>query len=149
MKYIITYRTKFGTVSAESDYADDLLVGYQTLKQLASKLESSSPPVNHRALKLARPRQLSSSSRASSRNLRPRSSKGEGETTNIIRELESNVLRTSFFKRPRSTGETKAKLDEVAGGNFTSRKVSQALGILWQKGELKRTGKRNFFAYSK
>jgi len=150
LKYIITYRTKFGTVSAESDYADDLLVGYQTLKQLASKLESSSSPVvAHISHKSVRPRSTRSPSRVSLRNTRTRSSRGKGETTNILRELESKILRSSFFQKPRSTGETKAKLDEVAAGNFTSRKVSQALGILWQKGELKRTGKRNFFVYSK
>jgi hypothetical protein len=148
LKYIITYTTKFGTVSAESDYADDLLVGYQTLKQLASKLESSPPVMNRQALKGVR-RSRQGPAKASSRNVRRQRSKGKGETTNILRELETNVLRTSFFQRQRSTGETKAKLDEVAGGNFTSRKVSQALGILWQKGELKRTGKRNYFVYSK
>jgi len=66
----------------------------------------------------------------------------------ILRELESNVIQLKFFSQPRTTGETREKLREVTGKYFTSRKVSQALGILREKSRLKRTGKRNFYSYS-
>lgn len=149
MKYIISYKTKFGSISAESDYADDLLVGYQTLKQLASKLENSILKESHQVLKSVSTRKASLISVSSPRQRSIRKKTGRGETTYILRELESKLLPTSFFQRPRSTGDTKAKLDEVSRSNFTSRKVSQALGILWKKGQLKRTGTRNYFVYSK
>jgi hypothetical protein len=136
-------------VSAESDYADDLLVGYQTLKQLASKLENSSPTSKGKVHKSERPQRRPPVTSVLSRGSSSSKARGEGETTKILRELETKVLRTSFFQIPRSTGDTKAKLDEVAGRHFTSRKVSQALGILWQKKELKRSGTRNYFVYSK
>ena len=55
---------------------------------------------------------------------------------------------SKFFSLPRTTGETREKLHEVTGKYFTSRKVSQALGILREKSRLKRTGKRNFYSYS-
>jgi hypothetical protein len=146
LKYTLSYKTKFGTLTAESNNPDDLVIGYQTMKNLIPRLGASEEGSKIKTRKMARvsraistppPRKLQSAS------------KGVGETAIIIRELESRVLPTSFFSRARTTGETRSKLAEVSHRKFTSRKVSQALGILWKKGDLKRTGTRNYFAYSK
>ena len=67
----------------------------------------------------------------------------------ILREIESRLLQTDFFDKPETTGDVKSRLEYVAGRKFTSRKVSQALGILRDKGTLKRVGKRNYYTYSK
>lgn len=141
LEYVISYKTKFGSISAQSKRPDDLLVGYQTLKQLASKLDLNA--------KSAPSRKASQRVRRSRFQRRKSSSRGQGETTIILRELETRLLPTAFFSKQRSTGETKEKLDAAARRDFTSRKVSQALGILWKKGSLKRSGSRNFYTYSK
>jgi hypothetical protein len=75
--------------------------------------------------------------------------KGQGETSLILREIESKMLQTDFFDEPKTTGDVKSRLEHAAGRKFTSRKVSQALGILREKGSLKRAGKRNYYTYSK
>ena len=144
MKYLVSYKTKFGTISAESDYPDDLVVGYQTLKQLASKLERSNGEMN-REVRTIRSKKISPFSK---RRI-ARSQRGRGETTNMLRELEERILPTGFFSRPKTTGETKERLDATCRKRFTSRKVSQALGILWKRGDLRRTGSRNYYVYSK
>jgi hypothetical protein len=140
LKYTLSYKTKFGTLTAESNNPDDLVIGYQTLKHLLPRLGNSETRIKRRANRA--PRSVSSVRKV-------RHSRGIGETASIIRELESKVLPTTFFSKPRTTGETRDRLYEVSSQKFTSRKVSQALGILWNKGELKRTGTRNYFAYSK
>ena len=139
LKYTLSYKTKFGTLTAESNNPDDLVIGYQTLKHLLPRLGPSETRIKRRA---RAPRSVSSIRKIPH-------SRGLGETASIIRELESKVLPTTFFSKPRTTGETRDRLGEVSSQKFTSRKVSQALGILWNKGELKRTGTRNYFAYSK
>ncbi|MHB1907652.1 MAG: hypothetical protein ACYCQJ_02130 [Nitrososphaerales archaeon] len=131
MKYTLSYNTKFGMISVESEHPSDLVGAFQNLKEIASSIELSKSPTNL-------PLKRSASSPA-----------GKGETATILRELESGVLATNFFSKARTTGETKDKLREISGHNFTSRKVSQALGILWHKRVLKRSGTRNHYTYSK
>ena len=125
MKFIVSYNTKFGTISAESKKPQDLVEAYSELKKLASKIERNS-------------------------KVQPKSSNrlGKGETTEILNALETRLISTNYFSKPRTTGETGDKLRQVTRKQFTSRKVSQALGILREKGVLHRTGRRNFFKYS-
>jgi hypothetical protein len=128
LKYTVSYKTSFGTVSAESSRPEELVRANADLKKLASQIQSPS------SVSIAKPR------------IRQR--EGKGETTAVLRALESRLLQTNFFSEPRTTGETQRKLEGLARRKFTSRKVSQALGILREKGILRRTGKRNFFKYS-
>jgi hypothetical protein len=123
LKYIVSYNTKFGTISAESKKPLDLVEAYSELRKLAAKIEKSSKP-------------------------EVKDREGKGETTEILRVLESKLLSTDYFSNPRTTGETRDKISQTARKQFTSRKVSQALGILREKGVLRRTGRRNFFKYS-
>lgn len=125
MKYIVSYRTKFGTISAESNRPQDLVGAYSELKSLALKIERGSKPASE-----------------------GKGSEGKGETTEILRVLESKLLATNYFSKPRTTGEARDKLNQMTRKRFTSRKVSQALGILRDKRVLRRTGRRNFFKYS-
>ena len=133
LKYILSYSTKFGAVSAESSKPEDLVQAYPHLRALAQKLESRKTQT-----KKERPVRRKESDR-----------KGRGETARILREIETKLLNTSFFSKPRTTGETRDKLLAVSRHSFTSRKVSQALGIFWQKRTLRRVGNRNHYAYSK
>jgi hypothetical protein len=131
--YTISYKTKFGTVSAESDNPKDLVEADQKLRDLASTIKSG--PVRKTA-----PKQ---------RGTIPDSRRtGSGETATVLREIETKILTSNFFSSPKTTGETREKLHELTGKYFTSRKVSQALGILREKRQLARSGKRNFYVYS-
>ncbi len=134
MKYIISYTTKFGSVSVESKDPEDLIRAYPMLRDLAGRISRKNVTSKN-------------SVRTSSRK-KKNPALGVSETAIILRELESTVMPSKFFSMPRTTGETREKLREVTEKYFTSRKVSQALGILREKSRLKRTGKRNFYSYS-
>lgn len=130
MKFLITYNTDFGCVSVESEDPEDLFLAYANLEDLAGRL-SKKARESKTQLKVAR-----------------KSTPRLPETSAVLRELESNVLNSGFFEKPKTTGETREKLHELTGRYFASRKVSQALGILKDRGKLKRKGKRNFYEYS-
>ncbi len=135
LKYVIYYETEFGRVSAESEDPDELVSAHPKLRDIASRLSSKSQAVRKGGTtKLSRTRSTMSSKLP--------------ETTAALRELESKVVNSKFFEQPRTTGETREKLHELTGKYFASRKVSQALGILKDRGALRRKGKRNFFQYS-
>lgn len=129
MKYIVSYNTKFGTISAESKKPEDLVDVLSDLKRLESKLQSKGSKKEKNSKDVSR-------------------RKGTGETTVILSVIESKLLLTNFFSTPKTTGETADRLAKVSGKRFTSRKVSQALGILYEKGSLRRSGQRNSYAYS-
>jgi hypothetical protein len=147
LKYTITYKTDFGSVSAESENPEELQRAFPNLRSIANNLENSRSDVfltskrnqNQRRSRVNNEKRISRSIARS----------GEGETTKILREIQSKVLETNFFGKPRTTGETKQKLESTSGKRFASRKVSQALGILWKKRILNRTGTRNYYTYSK
>jgi hypothetical protein len=140
LKYTISYKTAFGTISAESKRPQELVEAFGELKNLEKDiLKPKNKPLQ---AKKERPH----ANVESKEPLRGRG--GRGETATVLREIESNILTTSFFSTVRTTGEVRDKLREVSRKSFTSRKVSQALGILWKKGLLKRSGMRNFFTYS-
>ena len=131
MKYIISYETEFGHISAESDDPDELIPAYSKLEKVAEQL--STKKIIKKKITRSYPRESSSK---------------VPETSIILRDLESNMLSSKFFGEPRTTGETRERLLELSGRSFASRKVSQALGILKDRGKLKRKGKRNFYQYS-
>jgi len=135
MKYIISFDTEFGCVSAESDNPDELSVAYPKLQSVADQLSGKTQLRKKKNSNNNKRRELASSEEMS-------------ETTAVLRELESSILNSKFFDVPRTTGETRERLEDLTGRRFASRKVSQALGILNDKGKLKRKGKRNFFQYS-
>lgn len=150
-------------MSAESSHPDELLDAYETLQRLASKLrtnatgkdgEKSNKNAGGRKRESKASREATRSRSSSSMNGRMKkrvnSARGQGETMVILHQLEEELLPGTFFSsKPRTTGETKEKLRETTGRSFTSRKVSQALGLLWKKKELRRTGTRNYYVYSK
>jgi hypothetical protein len=136
LKFIVTYATEFGSISIESKRSDDVINGLDELRRIAKKLESK----KQRRIDL----KVHNTPQSKAKGKR----RGHGETAVILAEIESKLLTTDYFSKARSTGETGTKLTELTGKRFTSRKVSQALGILRQNGRLHRQGKRNYFKYS-
>ena len=136
MRFVVSYKTKFGEVSAESTKPQDLVRAYRDLKEIAREISAD----KHSKNTIRRKSQTRAMKSAKLKRL------GSGETAKILREIESKILITDFFSNPRSTGDTRAKLEKL-GKSFASRKVSQALGILRKKNILKRTGSKNHFRY--
>jgi hypothetical protein len=73
--------------------------------------------------------------------------KGKAETSLVLRKLEEALIPKSYFKTARTTGEVKAELEKQTSLPFTSRKVSQALGVLFNKKVLARVGSKGNFHY--
>ena len=73
--------------------------------------------------------------------------KGAAETSLVLRKLEEVLIPKGFFKIARTTGDVKAELEKQTGVPFTSRKVSQALGLLFKKKVLARVGSKGGFRY--
>src|SRR5437879_7872398 len=70
---------------------------------------------------------------------------GRAETSLVLRKIEGALLPKTYFKSARTTGEVKSELKAQTGIDFTSRKVSQALGILFKKRVLSRVGSKGSF----
>jgi len=73
--------------------------------------------------------------------------KGKAETTLILQKLEDALIPKNYFKNARTTGDVKAELEKQTGLPFTSRTVSQALGVLFNKKVLARVGSKGNFHY--
>lgn len=72
---------------------------------------------------------------------------GRAETSLVLRNIEGTLLPKTYFKNARTTGEVKSELKARTGVDFTSRKVSQALGVLFKKRILSRVGSKGNFRY--
>jgi hypothetical protein len=73
--------------------------------------------------------------------------KGKAETSLILQKLEEALIPKSYFKTAKTTGDVKAELEKQTSLPFTSRKVSQALGVLFKKKVLARIGSKGNFHY--
>ncbi|HID04841.1 MAG TPA: hypothetical protein EYH45_02110 [Candidatus Caldiarchaeum subterraneum] len=73
--------------------------------------------------------------------------RGKSEVVEVLRYLEELLIPSGFFSEARSTSDTREKLKKVTGVLFQSRKVSQALGILYNKGVLRRVGPQGDYRY--
>ncbi|MDG6998413.1 MAG: hypothetical protein JRN15_04785 [Nitrososphaerota archaeon] len=130
MKFTVSYKTDFGTISAESNRSEDLVDALDRLKELEKSILQRGK-ISHKREKVS-----------------PATRGGKGETAVVMKQIESVLIEKNFFSKARTTGETRDRLLDLTGRAFTSRKVSQALGILWKKKRLRRSGERNFYVYS-
>ena len=73
--------------------------------------------------------------------------RGKAETSIILQQIENKLIPQGFFGTAKNTAEVRAQLEQLLGLEFQSRKVSQALGELYQKSLMKRTGSTGNFRY--
>jgi hypothetical protein len=73
--------------------------------------------------------------------------RGRSEAFIAQEVIESRLLPSGYFSAPRSTAEVRDEIQRVTGLRLQSRKVSQALGNLYRKGLLRRTGTRGDYRY--
>jgi len=73
--------------------------------------------------------------------------RGKAETSIILQQIENKLIPQGFFGTAKNTGEVRSELEQRLGLEFQSRKVSQALGELYQRKLLSRTGSTGTFRY--
>jgi hypothetical protein len=73
--------------------------------------------------------------------------RGRSETVLAQEIIEAHLLPSGYFSASRSTAEVRDEIQRVSGLRLQSRKVSQALGNLYRKGLLRRTGTRGDYHY--
>jgi hypothetical protein len=73
--------------------------------------------------------------------------RGRGEASLVLQRLQTELLPDGFFKKPRNTAEVRSELESRFHIKFLSRKVSQALGELHDRGVLSRVGSKYEFQY--
>ncbi len=73
--------------------------------------------------------------------------RGRSETVLAQEIIEAHLLPAGYFSAPRSTADVRDEIQRVSGLRLQSRKVSQALGILYKKGRLRRTGTKGEYRY--
>jgi len=71
----------------------------------------------------------------------------KAETSLVLQRLHEALLPDGYFKEPRNTREVRAELESRFHIKFLSRKVSQALGDLHNRGVLSRVGSKGNFRY--
>ncbi|MEM0348725.1 MAG: hypothetical protein QXE96_00625 [Candidatus Caldarchaeum sp.] len=73
--------------------------------------------------------------------------RGKSEAVKALEIIEQKLIPSSFFSTARTTAEVRQKIIEQSGLPFQSRKVSQALGILYDKGTLTRVGQKGNYRW--
>ncbi|MEM0440892.1 MAG: hypothetical protein QXF45_02490 [Candidatus Caldarchaeum sp.] len=73
--------------------------------------------------------------------------RGKSEAVRVLEILEQKLIPSGFFATARTTAEVRKKIYEEMGIKFQSRKVSQALGILYDKGTLSRIGPKGSYRW--
>jgi hypothetical protein len=73
--------------------------------------------------------------------------RGRSEAVLAQEIIEAYLLPSGYFSAPRSTAEVRDEIQRVSSLRLQSRKVSQALGNLYRKGLLRRTGTRGDYRY--
>ncbi len=136
VRYSITLRAGGADVTMESESREELLKRLDDLVALARSVAERvggqpAAPVPQTAAPVVKTRRR----------------RGKSEAVEVLRHIEEKLIPSGFFREARSTADTRAKLKELVGVLFQSRKVSQALGILYDKGVLRRAGPKGNYRY--
>lgn len=138
VKYRVTLRRAYGDVEVEADSIDEVLKNLSNLKNLAEQAG--------KVLGVEKVESITPTTVAVAKVKRRR---GKSEAVVALENIETHLLPSNFFSQPRSTADVRQKLKELTGITFQSRKVSQALGILYKSNKLSRTGLKGNYKYFK
>jgi hypothetical protein len=126
VKYVVTIEVGDIEVSCEAGSKEEVLSGLDELIELSQKVAER-----------VRARPVT----------RPSRRRGKSEAVEVLKLIEEKLLPTDFFNQPRSTADVRQKLYDLVKIKFQSRKVSQALGILYDKDILSRIGLKGEYKY--
>lgn len=138
VRFRITFRQPYGDAEVEGESVEEILENLRGLRKIAEQaaeiLEAEAPEAK---------------AQASVAVARVKRRRGKSEAVVALENIETYLLPSKFFSQPRSTAEVRQKLKEITGITFQSRKVSQALGILYKSNKLSRTGVKGNYRYFK
>lgn len=138
VRYRVTLKQAYGDVEVEGENIEEVLKNLGNLKKLAEQAGE--------ALGVET---AETKTQPSVAVVKVRRRRGKSEAVVALENIETHLLPSKFFSQPRSTAEVRQKLREITGITFQSRKVSQALGILYKSNKLSRTGTRGNYKYFK
>lgn len=138
VRFRVTFRQPYGDAEVEGESVEEILENLRGLRKIAEQaaeiLEAEAPEAK---------------AQASVAVARVKRRRGKSEAVVALENIETYLLPSKFFSQPRSTAEVRQKLKEITGITFQSRKVSQALGILYKSNKLSRTGVKGNYRYFK
>ncbi|MEM0482104.1 MAG: hypothetical protein QXM16_04350 [Nitrososphaerota archaeon] len=125
----------YGVISVEAESVEEIASSLNKLIELSSIVDKSLGVVSPAAQQQAAPPG------------RARRRRGSSEAVLALDTIERQILGTGFFSTPRSTSEVRQKIYELTGLRLQSRKVSQALGILYEYKKIMRVGGRGNYRW--
>jgi len=138
VRFRVSFRQPYGDAEVEGESIEEILENLHGLRKIAEQAgeilgvttpeDRTQAPIAVAKVKLRR---------------------GRSEAVVALENIETHLLPGKFFNQPRSTAEVRQKLKEITGITFQSRKVSQALGILYKSNKLSRTGVKGNYKYFK
>lgn len=138
VRYRVTLRQAYGDVEIEGETIEEVLKNLGNLKKIAEQA-GEALGIEAAETKAQAPVAVAKVKRR----------RGKSEAVVALENIEMHLLPGKFFSQPRSTAEVRQKLKEITGITFQSRKVSQALGILYKSNKLSRTGTKGSYKYFK
>lgn len=149
-KFRASLRNPYGYISVEGETPEEVLKNIDELLELSKRIKARLRRLDIEvaedrdalALKTVLPRRPPKRTEAEAKRRR-----GKSEAVVALESIERRLLQSGFFKQPRSTSEVRQRLKKLTGIGFQSRKVSQALGILYKDRQLSRTGPKGSYRY--
>lgn len=134
-RFRLVLRKPYGDIGVEAENIEELLSSIEKLADLANILDKrlASPGLTHQ-------RQAQPEEKVKKR-------RGRSEATVALDAIERHLLGTNFFSAPRTTADVRQKIFELTGLRLQSRKVSQALGILFDAKKIMRLGSRGNYKW--
>ncbi len=134
-RFRVQLNKPYGVISVEAESVEEVTASLNKLIELSNIVD--------RSLGIA---SSAAEQRAASQG-KSRRRRGSSEAVLALDTIERQILGTGFFSIPRSTSEVRQKIYELTGLRLQSRKVSQALGILYESKKIMRVGSRGNYRW--
>lgn len=138
VRYRVTLKQAYGDVEVEGESIEEVIKNLGNLKKIAEQA-GEVLGIEAAGEKTQTPEAV----------VKVKRRRGKSEAVVALENIETHLLPGKFFAQPRTTAEVRQKLREITGITFQSRKVSQALGILYKSNKLSRTGMKGNYKYFK
>ncbi|MCS7145615.1 MAG: hypothetical protein RMJ28_03830 [Nitrososphaerota archaeon] len=134
-RFRVQLNKPWGYVSLEAETVDEIASKVGKLMELSAALE----------------RTIGSTTPSAAQGVVPsiwvKRRRGRSEAILALDIIERQLLRSEFFATPRSTSEVRQRIYELTGMKLQSRKVSQALGILFDSKRIMRVGPKGKYKW--
>lgn len=134
-RFRLVLRKSYGDIGVEAENIEELLSSIEKLTDLSNLLDK----------RLASP--TLPPQRQAQHEERVKKRRGRSEATVALDAIERHLLGTSFFSTPKTTSDVRQKIFELTGLKLQSRKVSQALGILFEAKKIMRLGSKGNYRW--